>query len=1115
MSASDGRVIIDTQVNTQGARRGLLDIQSLMERLGGVAKKIGKFLKDTFSIQNIVKFAQECIDLGSDLAEVQNVVDSTFTTMSKKVDEFATSALQMYGLSETMAKQFTGSFGAMAKSFGFTEQQAFDMSTTLAGLAGDVASFYNIDQEAAYGKLKAVFSGETESLKDLGIVMTQSALDSYAMANGFGKTTDKMTEQEKVALRYKFVIDQLSTASGDFQRTSGGWANQVRILKLQFDSLKATIGQGLINLLLPVVKVINIVLGKLATLANAFKSLTELITGNKSSGQTDAGAAGLGMGDMQAAADDTNAVADAANDAADATEDLADAQDDNAAATKNARKEQERFLAGFDKITKLSDNSDDGSSSSPSAGKKKKKDDGKTGGPVSIEPVNYGEVAKGETELEKMGGIFDKVIAKAKEMAKLFSIGFRLGFGDSKKKIQDIVKNLGKIKKSMVEIFTDPKVVKSADRFFGRLSYNLGLIAGSMASIGLTSAQLYVGGIAKFLDQSKERIKQHIVAMFDIGTDIADIAGSFSVAMATILEGFGGENAQGFLGNVLSIVYEVKAVIDEIAGKLLRDVMNIIALPFIENAPELKQAIDDTMGVLETFTGGLLTAVQTLTDAWRGLYDEHLKPFFDSVAKGLSGILNTLITGYNTYVLPVLQGLSEKFTELMEGPFGEAIRNIFAIIGDIIDAITFLWTTVLQPVIDFLGGLVMVVLGSLIDIVGTTLLGAIEGISTFINETFKPAWDTLVTFFQDTFGPKLEELSGKFKTLKEEYLDKIAEFLSGTFSSAWTALKDLWEGPISEGIETIKGALSTFFEEIIKPLGQFIGHAMLEAWTKLKDYWTNDLSPKLAELHAAFQTFKDNVLSPMAKTVRNTLLQAWEKISAFFSGDANESTKTLSDTLKSLWDNVLKPVAEFVSGTLSVAFDTFTTALSGLIEFLTNVFEGDWEGAWNTVVETFGGIWSAIVDYVKTPINAAIGLVNDMINWINDRMKGIAEKIQIPAFTVDIPVIGEVGFDGWKLFDSPPQINTIPELAKGAVIPPNAPFAAILGDQKRGTNIEAPLDTIKQALAEVIADIRAGENRSEGIRTINLMLDGRVISEVVVDDINRQINSTGVVPINI
>ena len=134
------------------------------------------------------------------------------------------------------------------------------MATTLTGLAGDVASFYNISQDEAYTKLKSVFTGETETLKDLGVVMTQSALDAYALANGYSKTTAKTSEMEKVALRYKFVQDQLSAASGDFIRTSDGWANQVRVLQLQFDSLKATIGQGLINVLTPVIKVINTII---------------------------------------------------------------------------------------------------------------------------------------------------------------------------------------------------------------------------------------------------------------------------------------------------------------------------------------------------------------------------------------------------------------------------------------------------------------------------------------------------------------------------------------------------------------------------------------------------------------------------------------------------------------------------------------------------------------------------------------------------------------------------------------------------------------------------------------------------------------------------------------
>lgn len=171
----------------------------------------------------------------------------------------------------------------MSNAFGFTEKQAYEMSKTLTGLAGDVASFYNLSSDEAYTKLKSVFTGETETLKDLGVVMTQSALDQYALANGFGKTTAKMSEQEKVALRYNFVLKQLDMASGDFLRTQDSWANQTRILSLRFDELKASLGQGLINLFTPLLKVINQVLAKLQVLANSFKSFTDMITGNVNS----------------------------------------------------------------------------------------------------------------------------------------------------------------------------------------------------------------------------------------------------------------------------------------------------------------------------------------------------------------------------------------------------------------------------------------------------------------------------------------------------------------------------------------------------------------------------------------------------------------------------------------------------------------------------------------------------------------------------------------------------------------------------------------------------------------------------------------------------------------
>ena len=172
---SAGQIGLDLVVNKGTFEKQMTGIQAL-------AKKAGASLAAAFAVKKIVDFGAKCVELGSDLAEVQNVVDVVFPRMNQKINEFAKNSAAQFGLSETMAKKFTGTFGAMAKAFGFGEQQAYEMGTTLTGLAGDVASFYNISQDEAYTKLKSVFTGETESLKDLGIVMTQTALDSYALA---------------------------------------------------------------------------------------------------------------------------------------------------------------------------------------------------------------------------------------------------------------------------------------------------------------------------------------------------------------------------------------------------------------------------------------------------------------------------------------------------------------------------------------------------------------------------------------------------------------------------------------------------------------------------------------------------------------------------------------------------------------------------------------------------------------------------------------------------------------------------------------------------------------------------------------------------------------------
>lgn len=400
MATSIGQIGLDLVVNEGSFRTQMSGIQNL-------AKKAGAALAGAFAVKKLVDFGKSCLDLGSDLSEVQNVVDVTFPNMSAQVDKFAQSALKASGLSETMAKKYTGTFGAMAKAFGFNEQQAYDMGTALTSLTADVASFYNLSQDEAYTKLKSVFTGETESLKDLGVVMTQTALDSYALANGYGKTTAQMTEAEKVSLRYAFVQQQLSAASGDFARTSGSWANQIRVLKLQIDSLKASIGQGLINLFTPIIQAVNNLLGKLVTLANAFKAFTELIAGNKNSGSS-------GGGSAQIAAAGT-----AATDASTGLQNAADAANDTTSAVKktgNAAQKaakQMRSLMGFDKITKLSEPSESSSGDTGDSGSTPKSS-GVSGGSLGS-PVDFGSLSTGEDAVSKLDKKWQKAFENMKK----------------------------------------------------------------------------------------------------------------------------------------------------------------------------------------------------------------------------------------------------------------------------------------------------------------------------------------------------------------------------------------------------------------------------------------------------------------------------------------------------------------------------------------------------------------------------------------------------------------------------------------------------------------------------------------------------------------------------
>lgn len=318
-------------------------VERQTQKMRNSFRRVGAAVASVLGTGAIIAFGKSCIDLGSDLQEVQNVVDVTFGSMNKQVDAFAKNAITQFGLSELTAKKYMGTYGAMAKSFGIVGEAGYQMSAAITGLTGDVASFYNLSTDEAYTKLKSIFTGETEPLKELGVVMTQTALDQYALNEGLGKTTRTMTEQEKVLLRYRYVMSTLSDASGDFARTSGSWANQTRILALQFDSLRASIGQGLINVFTPVIHVINTVLAKMQTLAAYFRAFTAAAFGDANGG--------------------SSSVADSMESAAGSSGTTAD----NMGAAASSARDMKKSLAEFDEINNLT-SSQNGSGGSGAAG---------------------------------------------------------------------------------------------------------------------------------------------------------------------------------------------------------------------------------------------------------------------------------------------------------------------------------------------------------------------------------------------------------------------------------------------------------------------------------------------------------------------------------------------------------------------------------------------------------------------------------------------------------------------------------------------------------------------------------------------------------------------------
>lgn len=224
------------------------DTQGVSGKLKTLAAGTGKAMKaigKTMAVAGtaIVSAGSLIIGTGvqwaSDLEEVQNVVDTTFGESASAIDEWAKTATKAFGLSELQAKQYSGTMGAMLKSTGIAGDKMLEMSKNLTGLAGDIASFYNLDHDTAWQKIRAGIAGETEPLKQLGINMSVANLEAFAMTKGINASWNEMDQASQAMVRYAYLMETTKDAQGDFTKTQGSFSNQMRLIKTNFQQVVA------------------------------------------------------------------------------------------------------------------------------------------------------------------------------------------------------------------------------------------------------------------------------------------------------------------------------------------------------------------------------------------------------------------------------------------------------------------------------------------------------------------------------------------------------------------------------------------------------------------------------------------------------------------------------------------------------------------------------------------------------------------------------------------------------------------------------------------------------------------------------------------------------------
>lgn len=620
----------------------------------------------------------------------------------------------------------------------------------------------------AEAKLKTMQSGLQTSLEGLSVKLTDYANKAEKAAESDDKASSATSKMSKETDKASDSAKKYNDSFGKNIKTMLKYALGARTLFETFNKLKGAIAEGIKNLVQfdgetnksvsniksAFTQLKNSTATAFAPLLNAAAPIITKFINLLSEATTKVG---LFFAAITGQSSFTKAVA--------VQEDYAASLNNTAKAAKNA----DNYLSGLDQMSIYSDDSD----SKDSFG--------------GLSPNQMFETIEIPNSFKIFNEAMDKAMDKLKELGKMFSKGFKNGFKDNIKTLDKIKDNVYGIGSSLKEIFSDPSVVNSASNFVNSFMEMLGTLVGSVASIALAIVNNFTGALNDYLDKNKERVKEHLKKMFDIGTAINEMLSEAFASIGEILSNvINSDTAQKITEHIITIFSNIGMAVQEVIAGLFRDVINIITKPIIDNKKEIEQTILGILEPIETAFEALEEFANKVADGITEIYEDHIKPFTDDIADGVSNMVHTLLDAFNKYIKPVLDKLAERFKEIMNGPIGNAFNSFKEFVGEAIDAIHSLWNF-LQPYFNWLIENIVQNIAPVIHFLGNVFLTVFEGIGKAVDGFFSTI-KGVIKFIKDVF-------TGNWKELWNDVLD--------IFKGIWKKISAVIETPINLIIDGI------------------------------------------------------------------------------------------------------------------------------------------------------------------------------------------------------------------------------------------------------------------------------------------------------------------------